>query len=46
MSNGYVRVCMCVCVIDISFQGIMVIYDNEKQRIGWIPSDCDTLPKF
>lgn len=29
---------------DISFQGIMVIYDNEKQRIGWIPSDCDTLP--
>ncbi|KAF2595104.1 hypothetical protein F2Q70_00045598 [Brassica cretica] len=29
---------------DISFQGIMVIYDNEKQRIGWIPSDCDKLP--
>jgi hypothetical protein len=30
---------------DISFQGIMVIYDNEKQRIGWISSDCDKLPK-
>ncbi|KAJ4874625.1 Eukaryotic aspartyl protease family protein [Raphanus sativus] len=29
---------------DISFQGIMVIYDNEKQMIGWIPSDCDKLP--
>jgi hypothetical protein len=29
---------------DISFQGIMVIYDNEKQRIGWISSDCDKLP--
>ncbi|KAF8116017.1 hypothetical protein N665_0024s0042 [Sinapis alba] len=29
---------------DIFFQGIMVIYDNEKQRIGWIPSDCDKLP--
>ncbi|KAH0914380.1 hypothetical protein HID58_028826, partial [Brassica napus] len=25
---------------------IGVIYDNEKQRIGWIPSDCDVLPKF
>ncbi|XP_033133912.1 aspartic proteinase Asp1 [Brassica rapa] len=29
---------------DILFQGIIVIYDNEKQRIGWIPSDCDVLP--
>ena len=34
------------CLIDILFQGIIVIYDNEKQRIGWIPSDCDVLPKF
>ncbi|CAN6898732.1 unnamed protein product [Brassica oleracea] len=24
--------------------GIIVIYDDEKQRIGWIPSDCDVLP--
>ncbi|KAG2314537.1 hypothetical protein Bca52824_017659 [Brassica carinata] len=31
-------------ILNIFFQGIMVIYDNEKQRIGWIPSDCDKLP--
>ncbi|CAH2067735.1 unnamed protein product [Thlaspi arvense] len=31
---------------DIFFQGIMVIYDNEKQRIGWIPSDCYKLPNL
>ncbi|KAL1214579.1 Aspartic proteinase Asp1 [Cardamine amara subsp. amara] len=29
---------------DIFFQGVMVIYDNEKQRIGWISSDCGKLP--
>uniref|UniRef100_A0A1J3JJJ9 Aspartic proteinase Asp1 n=1 Tax=Noccaea caerulescens TaxID=107243 RepID=A0A1J3JJJ9_NOCCA len=29
---------------DIFFQGLMVIYDNEKQRIGWTSSDCDKLP--
>ncbi|CAN8275598.1 unnamed protein product [Cochlearia groenlandica] len=28
---------------DIFFQGLMVIYDNEKQRIGWVSSDCDNL---
>ncbi|ESQ31028.1 hypothetical protein EUTSA_v10011529mg [Eutrema salsugineum] len=30
---------------DISMQGIMVIYDNEKQQIGWVSADCDKLPK-
>lgn len=30
---------------DISMQDVMVIYDNEKQQIGWIPSDCNRLPK-
>ncbi|KAF8411756.1 hypothetical protein HHK36_004314 [Tetracentron sinense] len=29
---------------DISLQDKMVIYDNEKQQIGWIPADCDRLP--
>lgn len=31
---------------DISLQDKMVIYDNEKQQIGWVSSNCDTLPKF
>ncbi|XP_044468637.1 aspartic proteinase Asp1-like isoform X2 [Mangifera indica] len=30
---------------DISMQDKMVIYDNEKQQIGWIPSNCNRLPK-
>ncbi|KAJ4700710.1 Aspartic proteinase Asp1 [Melia azedarach] len=29
---------------DISLQDKMVIYDNEKQRIGWVSSNCDRLP--
>lgn len=24
-------------------QDQMIIYDNEKQSIGWIPADCDEL---
>ncbi|KAL0833594.1 hypothetical protein Bca101_085483 [Brassica carinata] len=28
---------------DISMQDQMIIYDNEKQSIGWIPADCDEL---
>ncbi|KAK8587685.1 hypothetical protein V6N13_086665 [Hibiscus sabdariffa] len=31
---------------DISMQDRMVIYDNEKQVIGWSPANCDNLPKF
>ncbi|KAF8411757.1 hypothetical protein HHK36_004315 [Tetracentron sinense] len=31
---------------DIWLQDKMVIYDNEKQQIGWTPADCDRLPKF
>ncbi|KAL5554056.1 hypothetical protein UlMin_041457 [Ulmus minor] len=30
---------------DISMQDKLVIYDNEKQVIGWIPANCDQLPK-
>ncbi|GKV22187.1 hypothetical protein SLEP1_g32072 [Rubroshorea leprosula] len=30
---------------DISMQDRMVIYDNEKQLIGWAPANCDQLPK-
>ncbi|PHT44366.1 hypothetical protein CQW23_13524 [Capsicum baccatum] len=29
---------------DISMLDKMVIYDNEKQRIGWIPYNCNKLP--
>ncbi|KAH7567908.1 hypothetical protein ACOSP7_009837 [Xanthoceras sorbifolium] len=29
---------------DISLQDKMVIYDNEKQQIGWASADCDRLP--
>ncbi|CAN1788060.1 Aspartyl protease APCB1 [Linum perenne] len=25
---------------DISLRGQLVVYDNEKKRIGWMPSDC------
>ncbi|KAM7518844.1 hypothetical protein LguiB_017806 [Lonicera macranthoides] len=31
---------------DISLQDKMVIYDNEKQQIGWVSSNCNRLPKF
>uniref|UniRef100_A0A2P2Q411 Aspartic proteinase Asp1 n=1 Tax=Rhizophora mucronata TaxID=61149 RepID=A0A2P2Q411_RHIMU len=30
---------------DISMQDRMVIYNNEKQKIGWSPANCDRLPK-
>ncbi|XP_054788468.1 aspartic proteinase Asp1-like isoform X2 [Prosopis cineraria] len=29
---------------DISLQDKIVIYDNEKQQIGWVSSNCDRLP--
>ncbi|KAK9167491.1 hypothetical protein Scep_002682 [Stephania cephalantha] len=29
---------------DVSLQNQLVIYDNEKQRIGWIRADCNRLP--
>ncbi|XAR62821.1 Nepenthesin [Bertholletia excelsa] len=29
---------------DISMQDKMVIYDNEKQQIGWVAANCDRLP--
>ncbi|XP_027339204.1 aspartic proteinase Asp1-like [Abrus precatorius] len=29
---------------DISLQDKMVIYDNEKQQIGWAVANCDNLP--
>ncbi|XP_011022860.1 PREDICTED: aspartic proteinase Asp1-like [Populus euphratica] len=30
---------------DISMQDRVVIYDNEKQLIGWAPGNCDRLPR-
>ncbi|PON79894.1 Aspartic peptidase [Trema orientale] len=30
---------------DVSMQDKMVIYDNEKQVIGWVTANCDKLPK-
>ncbi|XP_015890858.3 aspartic proteinase Asp1 [Ziziphus jujuba] len=30
---------------DISMQDKMVIYDNEKQVIGWVSANCDQQPK-
>ncbi|KAL5555217.1 hypothetical protein UlMin_037453 [Ulmus minor] len=34
-----------IIIGDISMQDKMVIYDNEKQAIGWIPANCDRLPR-
>ncbi|KAL0369270.1 UNVERIFIED_CONTAM: Aspartic proteinase Asp1 [Sesamum calycinum] len=30
---------------DISMQDKMVIYDNERQQIGWAQANCNSLPK-
>lgn len=30
---------------DISLQDLLVVYDNEKHQIGWVPKDCTRLPK-
>ncbi|KAL6519982.1 hypothetical protein OROHE_017125 [Orobanche hederae] len=30
---------------DISMQDKLLIYDNEKQLIGWTPANCDQPPK-
>ncbi|CAL9239752.1 unnamed protein product [Arabidopsis halleri] len=30
---------------DISMQGLLIIYDNEKQQLGWVSSNCNKLPK-
>ncbi|KAL3729101.1 hypothetical protein ACJRO7_033667 [Eucalyptus globulus] len=30
---------------DTSMQDKMVIYDNERQRLGWASKDCSQLPK-
>ncbi|KAJ0976855.1 hypothetical protein J5N97_012329 [Dioscorea zingiberensis] len=29
---------------DISMQDMMVVYNNEKQQIGWVRTNCDRLP--
>lgn len=36
---------ICLLLADIAFQDKMVIYDNERQQIGWVPKDCNKLPK-
>ncbi|KAJ4838183.1 hypothetical protein Tsubulata_032524 [Turnera subulata] len=30
---------------DVSMQDRVMIYDNEKQQIGWAPANCDRLPR-
>ncbi|KAL6515524.1 hypothetical protein OROHE_018558 [Orobanche hederae] len=30
---------------DISMQDKLVIYDNERNQVGWAPSNCSTNPK-
>lgn len=30
---------------DISMQGNLVVYDNENNRMGWMKTDCRTLPR-
>ncbi|MQM03927.1 hypothetical protein Taro_036716 [Colocasia esculenta] len=30
---------------DISVQDLMVVYDNEREQIGWARANCDKLPK-
>ncbi|KAJ6791078.1 aspartic proteinase Asp1-like [Iris pallida] len=29
---------------DVSMQDVMVVYDNEKEQIGWVQTSCDRLP--
>ncbi|EYU31771.1 hypothetical protein ABFS82_03G097200 [Erythranthe guttata] len=31
---------------DISMQDKLVIYDNEKQQVGWAPANCNRLPNM
>ncbi|KAI3499698.1 hypothetical protein L1887_35503 [Cichorium endivia] len=31
---------------DISFQDKIIIYDNEKEQIGWAPANCNRLPNI
>ncbi|KAJ0507620.1 putative nepenthesin [Helianthus annuus] len=31
---------------DISFHDKLIIYDNDKQRIGWAPANCSKLPNI
>lgn len=37
--------CDCGMFSDISLLDHMVVYDNEKQHIGWVRAACDRLPK-
>ncbi|KAL7141904.1 hypothetical protein ABFS83_08G086000 [Erythranthe nasuta] len=30
---------------DISMQDKLLVYDNEKQVIGWTPANCDQIPR-
>ncbi|PIM99874.1 Aspartyl protease [Handroanthus impetiginosus] len=31
---------------DISLQDKLVIYDNERQQVGWAPANCNRLPNM
>jgi len=30
---------------DISMLNKVMVFDNDKQLIGWTPADCDRVPK-
>lgn len=34
-----------VLLTDISMQDKMVVFNNEKQAIGWATANCDRVPK-
>ncbi|KAI5075090.1 hypothetical protein GOP47_0009166 [Adiantum capillus-veneris] len=34
-----------IIIGDISMRGILVVYDNENDRLGWMKTDCRKIPK-
>ncbi|XP_020530678.1 aspartyl protease APCB1 isoform X2 [Amborella trichopoda] len=35
-----------ILIGDISLHGYLVVYDNENHQIGWVPQNCNRLPKL
>ena len=31
---------------DISMLDKVMVFDNDRQLIGWAPANCDWIPKF
>ncbi|KAL9254287.1 Aspartyl protease APCB1-like protein [Drosera capensis] len=36
----------CIILGDISMRGHLIVYDNMKERIGWVKSDCVPPTRF